>query len=140
MAQQGTRRVLTTHDGLQHCVSVLEPHGHRVAIDCPYTGKGEEFSPTNLVEGALAGCMLLAMGTLAMRNEIDLKGTEVEVKIDYEEGPVMRYGAIEVIFRMAQNFDQKDRMRLERAADSCPIKHSFHDGVKITVNYQYPGD
>ncbi len=70
-------RILTTYDGPQHCAATREPHGESVAMDCPYTGKGEELSPTNLVEAALGGCMLLSMGNLAMRNNIDIKGTKI---------------------------------------------------------------
>jgi uncharacterized OsmC-like protein len=56
------RRVVLTHDGPQHCTAQRLPDGNTVAMDCPYTGKGPEFSPTNMVEAALAGCMLISMG------------------------------------------------------------------------------
>ena len=65
--KSGGSSVLTTYDALQHCVSVKSAQGKQLAMDCPYTGKGEEFSPTELVEAALAGCMLMSMGALAMR-------------------------------------------------------------------------
>jgi uncharacterized OsmC-like protein len=73
--------VRTTYDGPQHCSALKEPHGKTVAMDCPYTGEGEELSPGNLVEAALAGCILLSMGALATRNEIDISGTRIEVRI-----------------------------------------------------------
>lgn len=49
------RRVVTSHDGPQHCTAKRLPDGNTAAVDCPYTGRGEEFSPTNMVEAALGG-------------------------------------------------------------------------------------
>ena len=48
-----------------------EKKGKSVAMDCPYTGKGEELSPGNLLEAALAGCMLISMGPTATREGIN---------------------------------------------------------------------
>jgi len=130
--------VVTVYDDLQHCTSTKSPQGIKVAMDCPYTGKGEEYSPGDLVESALAGCMLLSMGTLAMRNEIDITGTKIEVEVIATDKPVMRYKEINVNVTMARNYSEKDRTRLERAADSCPIKHSFDKEIEIKVNYTCP--
>ncbi|MHC4251399.1 MAG: OsmC family protein, partial [Planctomycetota bacterium] len=74
------RRVVTSHDGPQHCTAERLPDGNAVAMDCPYTGKGAEFSPTNMLEAAVGGCMLLSMGTLAMRGDLDISGVKIEVK------------------------------------------------------------
>jgi len=130
--------VVTVYDEMQHCTSTIYPQEKSVATDCPYTGKGEEFSPGNLVESALAGCMLISMGTLAMRNDIDITGTKVEVELIGTDKPVMRYKEIKVNVTMARDYSEKDRIRLERAADSCPIKHSFDNEIEIKVKYNYP--
>lgn len=55
----------TTYDDTQHCTAVDAAKAKSVAMDCPYTGKGEELSPGNLLEAALAGCMLMSMGAVA---------------------------------------------------------------------------
>ena len=73
--------VHTTYDSLQHCTALKESRAKLVSMDCPYTGMGEEFSPTNLVEAALGGCMLLAMGAIGLRHEINLSGARVDVDI-----------------------------------------------------------
>ena len=67
-----------TYDGFQHCTALAYPQGKTAAMDCPYTGKGEELSPANMVGSGLAGCMLISMGTLAIRDEIDITGATVE--------------------------------------------------------------
>jgi hypothetical protein len=49
-----------------------------------------------------------------------------------------RIGAIDLTFTMARNYSDKERMMLKRAADACPIKHSFHPDTKITEKFIYP--
>ena len=132
------RRVVTTQDGPQHCTAERQPDGNTVAMDCPYTGKGAEFSPTNMVEAALGGCMLLSMGALAARSDLDISGTQFEVKISMTDKPCMRFGAIDITVTMPQAFSERDRRRLEAAAEHCPIKHSFASDVPVSVQYIYP--
>ncbi len=124
-----------TYDELQHCTVLREPQGNTVAMDCPYTGKGEEFSPGNLVGAGLAGCMLISMGTLALRDKIDISGTSVDVQMTQTD---KRIEAISLLFSMPRNFSAKERVKLERAAGLCPIKNSLHPDVTISVNYKYP--
>jgi uncharacterized OsmC-like protein len=54
-----------TYDGDQHATALREPFQNTVAIDCPITAKGDEFSPGNLLGISVAGCMLLSMGAVA---------------------------------------------------------------------------
>ena len=130
--------VRTRYDALQHCTALKESRDKTVSMDCPYTGKGEEFSPTNLVEAALAGCMLMAMGTLAMRHAIDLTGARVDIDITATDKPVMRFQSLDVRVKMPGGLSKTDRTRLERAAEGCPIKHSFASDISLNVTYIYP--
>ena len=136
--EAGTRKIVTIQDAPQHCTAERQPDGNTVAIDCPHTGKGEEFSPTNLVEAALGGCMLLSMGTLAKRNGQNIEGTKIEVKVTMTDEPRMRFGSIDVVVTMPPGLADKDRARLERAAGLCPVKHSFDPDIPISVHYVYP--
>jgi putative redox protein len=129
------RTLQVTYDGSQHCTAVLEPQGKIVATDCPYTGKGEEYSPMNLVGTGLAGCMLISMGTLAMRDQLDISGTRVDVKL---AGSEKRIETIDLTFTMPRNFTEIERIKLQRAAEMCPIEHSFHADIPISVRYDYP--
>jgi uncharacterized OsmC-like protein len=134
-------KVSLTYDGFQHATSLQEERenarGKTVATDCPYTGKGEELSPLELTGTGVAGCCLISMGTLAVRKNIDITGTRVDVNLSWTE-KMDRIGAIDLTFNMAKNYSEKERMMLERAADACPIKHSFHPDTKITVQFIYP--
>lgn len=131
-------QVVTTYDGPQHCRAERRPDGNTIPMDCPYTGKGEEFSPTNLVEAAVGGCILISMGTLAMRSDLDVSGAQIEVKASMTDKPRMRIGAFDITVTMPSGLTEKDRKRLEAAAEHCPIKHSFADDVPVTVKYNYP--
>lgn len=124
-----------TYDGFQHCTALKLPQNKTAEMDCPYTGKGEELSPTNMVGSGLAGCMLISMGTLALRDNIDIKGTRVDVEI---EGSEKRLESIKLVFNMAKNYSDQERIKLERAAGLCPIKSSFHSDMSISVEYKYP--
>ena len=132
------RHVVTTHDGPQHCTAERRPDGNTLPMDCPYTGKGEEFSPTNLVEAAIGGCMLISMGTLAMRSNLDVSGAQIKVKASVTHKPRMRLGRFDITVSMPAGLSERDRKRLEAAADHCPIKHSFAEDVPISVTYSYP--
>jgi putative redox protein len=133
--QTVSRTLEVSYDGSQHCTAVLEPQGKIVATDCPYTGKGEEFSPMNLVGTGLAGCMLISMGTLAMRDQLDISGARVHVEL---VGSEKRIETIDLTFTMPRNFSEVERTKLQRAAESCPIEHSFHPDIPITIRYDYP--
>jgi uncharacterized OsmC-like protein len=130
------------YDGVQHCTAYQEPQGKTVASDaCTATGgKGEEFSPVNLVGTGLSSCMLFAMGMIALRNDIDLTGTQVDIEISSVDKPVSRIGEIQLKVMFPKKFSEEDRLKLERAADACPIKHSFHPEVKISTVFISPDE
>ena len=107
-------------------------------MDCPYTGKGEELSPGNLLEAAPAGCMLISMGPTATREGIDLSGATISVDLVGAPPPKIDYTQIKVDVRMPSGLTDLQRTKLERAADSCPIKHSFKDDIELSVTYHYP--
>lgn len=129
-----------TYDGEQHCTALEPTAGKSVASDaCPSSGgKGKELSPTDLVGAGLANCMLLSMGVLALKDQLDITGASVEVDISMTEKPVFRIGNIDLQFSMPRNFSPEERLKLERAAGTCPIKHSFHPDITISARFNYP--
>ena len=131
-------QLTTTYDGDQHCTADDTAKGKHVAIDCPYTGKGEDLSPGNLLEASLAGCMLISMGSTASRDGIDLVGTTVSVELEATPPPKIVYSGIKVDVNMPAGLSELQRTKLERAADMCPIKHSFRDDIAFSVAYHYP--
>jgi len=130
-------KLTLTYDGDQHATGLKEPQGKSVAMDCPFTGKGEELSPGNLLGFSVAGCMLLSMGALAKRDRLDLSGTVVAIKLSETNKPFPHVDAITLTFDIPQNFSATDCEKLERASGLCPIKASFRDETRITARFNY---
>ncbi|MEW9919092.1 OsmC family protein [Marimonas sp. MJW-29] len=131
-------QVRTVYDGDQHCTASDAEKGLSVEMDCPYSGKGAELSPGNLLEAALAGCMLIAMGPTATREGIDLAGAAVKVTTEASPPPKIAYTGFEVAVTMPAGLTAFQRTKLERAADSCPIKHAFREDIRPRVRFVYP--
>lgn len=126
-----------TYDGDQHATALKEPQHNSVAIGCPYTAKGDEFSPGNLLGISVAGCMLLSMGAVAQRDHLDLGGTVVDIELTETDKPFRHVDSITMEFNIPRDFSEKDRHKLEIAAGLCPIKSSFRDETTITATYNY---
>ncbi len=130
-------RLNLTYDGDQHATALKEPHHNTVAIDCPYTGKGEEFSPASLLSISLASCMLLSMGALAQRDGLDLKGTAVDISFTGMEKRFPHVDTITLVFNIPGEFDEPEQRKLERAAGLCPIMESIDAGTKVTTEFRF---
>ena len=126
-----------TYEGDQHATAVREPHHNIVAIDCPITAKGDEFSPGNLLGLSVAGCMLLSMGAVAQRDRLDLQGTVVDIRIMETDKPFPHVKSITLNFEIPKDFSLIDRGKLERAVGLCPSKASFREKTTIDTTYDY---
>ena len=117
------------------CEAVHES-GYTFMTDAPRDnhGKGEAFSPTDLVGTALAGCILTTMAILAQQKygfELGADQARVE-KIMTPQLP-RRIAEIKVDIDLALPADHPQRDQLERVIDRCPVHHALHPDIKITV-------
>ena len=115
--------------------------GTQIITDAPTdnNGKGEAFSPTDLVAAALGSCMMTIMGIAARRDEIDLKGSEMEItKVMSAEAP-RRIARVEITMKMQSESTLSDvqRTKLERAARTCPVALSLHPDVEQAVTFAW---
>ena len=126
-----------TYDAIQHATALQQDKGRSLALDsCTATGgKGEELSPGELVGAAVAGCMLFSMGVVALRDELDLTGTTVDIDVALGQE---RIESIDLGFTFPPNLAVRDGAKLERAAASCPIKRSFLPEVTISSRFTWP--
>lgn len=110
-----------------------------VITDAPVDnhGKGEAFSPTDLVASALASCMITIMGIKADEMSIDLTGTHAEV-VKHMSAQPRRISEIEVDVFMNQAYDSKTRRILEKSALTCPVGMSLHPETKQSIRFIYP--
>ncbi len=126
---EGDLRVKATHG----------PSGKTLVTDAPVDnqGKGESFSPTDLVCTALGSCMMTIMGIVAERHKIDLKGSTVKVVKHMVQEPVRRIGKIEVHFQMSAKIEERERKMLERAAMTCPVHESLHPEIEQDIHFNW---
>lgn len=112
--------------------------GTIVETDAPTdnNGKGERFSPTDLVATALGSCMLTIMGIASNTHTISIDGTEVEIT-KIMTPPPRRIGEIIVKLTMKgqDSYSDKERKILENAALTCPVYLTLHEDVKKTVEF-----
>ena len=113
--------------------------GKTIYTDAPVDnqGKGNAFSPTDLVATSLASCMLTIMGIVARRDGILLEGTVAEVEKIMVKDP-RRIGEIKIKFIFKHKIEEKDRVKLERAARTCPVSGSLHQDLKENIDFIYP--
>ena len=113
--------------------------GKTIYTDAPVDnqGKGNAFSPTDLVATSLASCMLTIMGIVARRDGILLEGAVAEVEKIMVKDP-RRIGEIKIKFIFKHTIEEKDRVKLERAARICPVSGSLHQDLKENIDFIYP--
>lgn len=115
--------------------------GTIVETDAPKDnhGKGERFSPTDLVATALGSCMLSIMGIAARTHEIDIINTKINIEKIMVADPLRRIGEIVVTFHMPseKNYSDKEKTTLEKAAMTCPVFLSLAENVKKTVSWKW---
>ena len=113
--------------------------GKTIYTDAPVDnqGKGNAFSPTDLVATSLASCMLTIMGIVARRDGILLEGAVAEVEKIMVKDP-RRIGEIKIKFIFKHTIEEKDRVKLERAARTCPVSGSLHQDLKENFDFIYP--
>lgn len=112
--------------------------GSEIISDAPLdnNGKGEAFSPTDTVANALASCMFTIMGIKARDLNVDLAGSTAEVTKIMNAEP-RRIGAIEVVFELKSNADEKSKIILERAAMTCPVFLSLSSEIEKNVTFNW---
>jgi uncharacterized OsmC-like protein len=99
-------------------------------------GKGERFSPTDLLCVSLATCMLTTMGIKAADMNVDLTNSKAEVTKHMQSDP-RRVGKIEVTLYLPSNVEEKDRIILERTGTNCPVAKSVHPEIVLVMIYKW---
>jgi len=98
-------------------------------------GRGESFSPTDLVATALGSCMLTIMGIRAERDGWDLTRATASVTKIMVADPVRRIARIEVIIRIPGDFHEGARAALEKAALGCPVHATLGTRVEMPIEF-----
>lgn len=128
------------YEGNLRTVATHLQSGTTIETDAPTDnqGKGERFSPTDLVATALGNCMLTIMGIKARDMQLNLEGTTVDITKNMATEP-RRIGEIKVVINFSESLklDEKQRIIIERAAMTCPVFESLHPDLKKDVEFKW---
>ena len=126
---QGNLRTQATHG----------PSGDSLLTDAPADnrGKGEAFSPTDLLGTALGTCVLTLMGIRAQDRGRDIPGARVSVEKKMGAEPMRHIAKLGVQVTVPGEWSAEERAALEEAARGCPVKASLHERVRVELSFHW---
>lgn len=127
-----------TYTGELRTICIHLQSGNQIITDAPTDnhGKGEAFSPTDLVATALGSCMVSIMAIKSKDLDLDLKDSKVSITKIMQTEP-RKIAKIDVILDMAIKTSTKNKIILERAAMTCPVLLSLHPDIEKNVAFNW---
>jgi putative redox protein len=113
--------------------------GNKLTTDAPpdNQGRGEYFSPTDLVATALGSCMATVMGIAARTHDFNMDGAKLVITKIMTQDPPRRIAEIVVDLAFPLDYPDKVKKLIEYTAKNCPVALSLHPEVKQTVTISY---
>ncbi|MGD1044402.1 MAG: OsmC family protein [Bacteroidota bacterium] len=129
-----------TYIGELRCEAIHGPSSVHLITDAPTDnhGKGESFSPTDLVVTALATCVITTAGMIAQRENVKLEGTKIYAEKHMSTDSPRRIVKIVLEFDMPKSIPLNIRPKLKATAASCPVKQSIHPDVAVDIDFRFP--
>ncbi len=133
--------ITSRYDGGLRCTSTHGPSQVTLITDAPVDnhGKGESFSPTDLVATAVANCMMTVMAIAAERHGVDVKGTTVTIGKEMSSDSPRRIVGLKSVMTIPLPADHPQRSLLEAAALACPVKKSISPEIDASVEFRWVG-
>lgn len=128
------------YQGELRCVATHDKSGVQFITDAPVDnqGKGESFSPTDLVATALGACMITTMGIAAQKEGIQLGGTTIAIEKHMSTIPPRKIAKLVAKLVMAKNIPVEYRAKTESIGHNCPVIKSLHPDVELDIQFHYP--
>lgn len=125
-----------TYKGGLRCECIHIQSGTTIETDAPTDnkGKGEKFSPTDLLCVSLATCIVTTMAINAESRGINLINTKLSVQKHMASDP-RRIKQIDVVLNLAKLDNENDQQLLERIGNACPVKKSLHADMEVNISY-----
>lgn len=127
------------YSGDLHTVCRHGPSGSEIGTDAPKDneGRGQLFSPTDLVAAALGSCMLTVMGIAARRRGVSIEGARASVEKHMAGAPLRRIARLVVRIDLPAGVPAEERQLLERTASVCPVSASLHPDVGVELTFRW---
>ena len=131
----------SVYEGGLRCRATHAPSGTSLVTDAPVDnhGKGESFSPTDLVAAALGACMMTIMGIVAERHGVNLVGMQAETVKEMTKEPPRRIASLRTRLTIPLPADHPQRAALEQAAHTCPVHKSLHPDIDAAIEFIWAG-
>ncbi len=128
-----------TYTGGLHCQATHGPSGQIISTDAPVDnqGRGECFSPTDLVGAAMGTCIFTIMGIVAQREGINLAGASCRVVKEMSANSPRRIAKLAVEFDLPVKVTMEQRLKLENAARTCPVHRALHGNVEMPMVFRW---
>ncbi len=128
------------YQGQLHCEAMHGPSSCKLSTDAPVDncGRGESFSPTDLVATALGTCVATIMGIYADRHDLNLEGMTVKVEKHMSTDLPRRIARLPVHINVPVALEDKHRKSIENAASHCPVHQSLRADIEAPLNFVYP--
>ncbi len=125
------------YEGQLRTSAVHGPSATQLVTDAPRDnqGKGESFSPTDLVATALGSCMVTIMGIVARNHAIALEGATVRIEKEMCADPLRRIDTLRVRIGLPNGINEADRTKLENAARTCPVAQSISERIHVPIEF-----
>lgn len=133
-----TAKVVYTGNLRTECTHIRS--GSAIETDAPVDnrGKGERFSPTDLLATSLAACIVTTMGIAGDTHDINIDGTTCEVeKIMYADPRRVGEVKVKILMPSGKTYSEKERLIMERAAHTCPVAKSLHPDLIQTIEFTW---
>lgn len=129
-----------TYEGELRTRAVHGPSGTALIADAPVDnhGRGESFSPTDLMATSLGTCMMTYIGLAADKHGWDLRGTRITVKKEMVADPLRRIGRLVVDITLPRPCDDEELRILTNAVTTCPVKLSISEKIQVPITFELP--
>ena len=126
-----------SYAGNLHCNALHEQSGVKINTDAAkdHDGRGESFSPTDLLATALGTCLLTVMGITAKRRVFELGEAKAMVEKIMTTEPPRRISTLRVVLSLPPNLTTEQQKLLQRFAQDCPVKRNLDKSILIELHW-----
>ena len=131
--------IKTIYEGNLRTKAIHQRSLNELITDAPVDnrGKGEAFSPTDLLATSLGSCMLTIMGIAANNHGFNMDGTEVEITKIMGSNPRRVSEVIVELYFPQISYEKKVKKIIQNAAFTCPVSRSLHPNLKQTIIFHF---
>ena len=127
------------YEGDLRCRATHAPSGEALTTDAPVDneGRGESFSPTDLVATGYGACLCTIIGIVARRRGADVSGMRFRTDKEMTANPVRRIGKLSTTIWLPTSLSADERAALESAARNSPVCQSIHPDIETPLEFRY---